>query len=474
MRFLNPQRHCVFRKSAVVIATLRSGRTLLAPSTDLAPTKAMTDTITVFLADDSVLIREGVGAMLRRENDLDIVGVAEDYDGLVEGATKAVANVVVSDIRMPPNFQTEGIDACKEIRKRLPGTGIVILSQYDDPDYAISLLAEGAAGFAYLLKDRVAEGDQLARAIREVATGGSMLDPGIVAALINPVRSDGDLTPEEENLLTMVAEGKPIKAIAATCMTTSTAVAEAIERLFIKLAKGVSTGSDRALRRLRILQQAIADREEQGETLSRLLPGGVAERLRREGRAFGESERLTVTVLMSDIRGYSTIAEHVDPSQLAMQLNRHRAEMNHAIIGAGGTVMQYVGDAVMAVFGAPEPKADHADGALAAALAMHQAQAAVNQDWGTTGLPAFGLGIGLSTGDVAAALLGSEERVEYTVVGDSVNLCQRLQQLGEPGQTVLSEPTWDLLTAKPSEFERLDAQAVKGRDTPVAPYRIGP
>ena len=136
--------------------------------------------------------------------------------------------------------------------------------------------------------------------------------------------------------------------------------------------------------------------------------------------------------------------------------------------------MQYVGDAVMAVFGAPEPTPDHADGALAAALAMHRAQAEVNREWCVTGLPAFGLGIGLSTGDVAAALLGSEERVEYTVVGDAVNLCQRLQQLGEPGQTVLSEPTWALLTTKPIVFERLDAQAVKGRDTPVAPYRIGP
>ena len=144
-------------------------------------------TITVFLADDSVIIREGVRAMLQREADLDVVGVAEDYDGLVQGAIATAPQVVVSDIRMPPNFQQEGIDGCKEIRKRHPGTGVVILSQYDDPDYAISLLSEGAAGYAYLLKDRIAEGDQLARAIREVATDGSMLDPAIVDALVNPV-----------------------------------------------------------------------------------------------------------------------------------------------------------------------------------------------------------------------------------------------------------------------------------------------
>ena len=136
--------------------------------------------ISVLVADDSVIIREGVRAMLAAETDLAVVGSAEDYDTLVAGAEAYEPQVIVSDIRMPPNFQQEGIDACKEIRKRHPGTGVVILSQYDDPDYAISLLSEGAAGYAYLLKDRIAEGDQLARAIREVATGGSMLDPAIV------------------------------------------------------------------------------------------------------------------------------------------------------------------------------------------------------------------------------------------------------------------------------------------------------
>ena len=148
--------------------------------------------------------------------------------------------------------------------------------------------------------------------------------------------------------------------------------------------------------------------------------------------------------------------------------------MNRAILAEGGTVMQYVGDAVMAVFGAPTPSEDHADRSLAAALAMHAAQAAVNEEWSLTGQPAFGLGIGLSTGEVAAAMLGSEERLEYTVVGDAVNLAQRLQQLGQPGQTVVSEATWANLTVQPFPAERLDAQLVKGRDNPVAPYRIGP
>ena len=430
--------------------------------------------ITVFVADDSVIIREGVRAMLAREPDLDVVGVAEDYDSLVAGAEAAAPQVIVSDIRMPPAFQREGIEACQQIRKRHPGTGVVILSQYDDPDYAISLLAEGAAGYAYLLKDRVAEGDQLARAVREVATGGSMLDPAIVNALLRPVSADGDLAPADEELLGLVAEGRPIKAIAAARNTTPAAVAEDVEKLFRRLAEGVSAGAGGALRRLRLLHEAIVEREEQGEQLSRLLPTGLAEKVRLEGRKIGETEAVNITVVMSDIRGYSGIAEHADPAALAGQLNMHRAEMNRAILAEGGTVMQYVGDAVMAVFGAPVAQADHADHALAAALAMHERQDEVNRRWEDEGLAPFGLGIGLSTGDAAAALLGSEERLEYTVVGDVVNLSQRLQQFASPGQTVLSEATWAALSSPPADAEKLAPEIVKGREAPVASYRIGP
>lgn len=425
----------------------------------------------MFVADDNVFIREGVKAMLSRQTDIEIVGEAEDFDGLVAGAEGAEPNVVVSDIRMPPNFHNEGIEACKLIRKRHPGTGIVILSQFDDPDYAISLLSEGAAGYAYLLKDHIAEGDQLARAIREVASGGSMLDPAVVSALMNPVRRTGGLDADDDALLEMVAEGKPIKAIAAATKSTPAAVEARVEGLFVRLAEGVSAGTAGALDRLKRMHTAIMSREEQGESLSRLLPTGVAEHIRARGAHAGDSEVLNLTVLMSDIRGYSTISEHTDPSSLAQQLNRHRAEMNRAILDAGGTVMQYVGDAVMAVFGAPEPTTDHADRALVAAHAMHAAQVAVNEQWIVESLEPFPLGIGLSTGDVAAAMLGSDERLEYTVVGDAVNLCQRLQQFAADGEIVVSDLTWDQLSVKP-EAEDLGPHLVKGRTTPVRPRKI--
>ena len=431
--------------------------------------------ITVFLADDNLIVREGVKALLQRQPDLEVVGVAADYDELVSGADALAPQVIVTDIRMPPSFQREGIEAAKQLRLRHPGTGVVVLSQYDDPEYAISLLSEGAAGYAYLLKDRVAEGDQLARAIREVATGGSMLDPKIVEALVRPVTTEDGLalTPSDEDLLRMVAEGKPIKAIAVLRQTTAADVADSIERLFLTLAQGLSSGTAGCLERLKMLHQAIVQREEQGESLSRLLPGGIAEKLRAEGRRIGETETLQVTVLMSDIRGYSTIAERTSPSLLARQLGEHRAEMNRAILGEGGTVMQFVGDAVMGVFGAPVAQPQHADRAVAAAEAMHAAQEQVNQRWTADRLEPFGLGIGLSTGEVAAALLGSDERLEYSLVGDTVNLSQRIQQWAEPGQTVVSEPTYRALTVV-VPADALEPRLVKGRQNPVAAYLVVP
>ena len=113
--------------------------------------------------------------------------MAEDYDSLVAGVVATQPHVLVTDIRMPPSFQREGIEAAREVRQRCPGTGVVILSQYDDPEYAVSLVAEGSAGYGYLLKDHIAEGNQLVDAVRAVATGGTALDPSIVDALVRPV-----------------------------------------------------------------------------------------------------------------------------------------------------------------------------------------------------------------------------------------------------------------------------------------------
>jgi len=434
------------------------------------------DAIRCVLADDNLIVREGVRALLARAGAIDVVGVAGDYDELVAVAMELHPQVVVTDIRMPPTFQSEGIEAAKEIRKRNPGTAVVILSQFDSPEYAVQLLAEGAAGYAYLLKDRVADGGRLAQAIREVATGGSMLDPEIVSALVNPARRDDVLTPDQESLLLEVAEGRPVKAIAHSRMLTPETVNDQIEELFLALARGASDGQVDALKRLRQLHTAILEREEQGQTLSRLLPGGLAAKLRDDKGAAQRTEKLNVTVLMSDVRGYSGIAEKADPALLAGQLNDHRRRMNDAILAEEGTVMQYVGDAVMAVFGAPNPQEDHAERAIRAALAMHANQKELDAKWATEGLEPFGLGIGLSTGEVAAALLGSTERLEYTLVGDTVNLSQRLQDLARPsGTTVASGPTLRQAGLEDSPaWTPLGDQMVKGRETAVEAFAHHP
>lgn len=426
--------------------------------------------ISVLLADDSLIVREGLRALLGMADDIEVVGVAEDYDGLVRLAKQLSPQVIVTDIRMPPTFQREGIDAARLVRNHLLGTGIVILSQFDDPEYAVALLSEGASGCAYLLKDSVAAGDQLARAVRTVSTGGTLLDPKIVEALVRPVSETG-LSSTEEELLNLVAEGITIKAIAVKRERTGAEVSASVEQLFLKLARQASGGQKAALQNLRRLHQVIVDREEQGEMLSRLLPSGIADRLRLGGKGLPDTQRLIVTVLISDVRGYTTIAEASDPSDLSGQLKDHRTVATDAVLAAHGTVMQFVGDSVMAVFGAPEAQSDHADNALRAANAMQRAQLELNREWQAVGLPTFDLGVGLSTGLVAAALIGSNERAEYSLVGDAVNLAQRLQQFASGGEIVLSEATYAALEQAPAT-ERIGPAPVRGRRNPVTAFRV--
>ena len=233
---------------------------------------------------------------------------------------------------MPPTFQREGIEAAKEVRKRHPGTGVVILSQYDDPEYAIALLAEGAAGYAYLLKDRLAEGDQLAQAIREVATGGSMLDPAIVNALVRPVTTSDELTPTTRSCSAMVAEGKPIKAIAAA-QHHPRGRADAVEALFLNARPGRERRRTARCAGCACCTRPSSTARSRARRSAGCCPAGIAEKLRTDGRRIGETDDSMVTVLMSDIRGYSGIAEHADPTVLAGQLNEHRARDEPAILG---------------------------------------------------------------------------------------------------------------------------------------------
>jgi adenylate cyclase len=291
--------------------------------------------------------------------------------------------------------------------------------------------------------------------------------------------SDGTAAPAEPGSAHVVyvaspVDGSPLAWVAVDPrLAGQTEFVEAVLR-----AAGTALDNARLQAELRAGQRQAelsSRRLDQAEATYRrmtcLLPGGLADRLSRDPAAFTTTELLTVTVLMSDVRGYTALAETAPPARLAAQLNEHREAMNEAVLAHGGTVMQYVGDAVMAVFGAPEALEGHQDRALAAAAQMHASQEALNAGWAARGQPPFGLGIGLSTGQVAAALLGSQARVEYTVVGDTVNVASRLCDAARPaGNTVASAATISGSTAA-AGYEILPALQVKGRTATVAAYQ---
>ncbi|HEX9711032.1 MAG TPA: response regulator transcription factor [Actinomycetota bacterium] len=197
-------------------------------------------TIRVVLAEDNYLVREGVKTVLEQESDVEIVAACGDYDALLAAVAEYEPDVVLTDIRMPPTSTDEGIRASAAIRDSHPDIGIVVLSQYDDPEYALALLEKGAAGRGYLLKERVGDAGQLAGAIREVAAGGSVIDPKIVEGLVaarsrtkeSPIER---LTPREREVLGEMAQGKNNAAIAGGLFLTERAVEKHINSIFSKL-----------------------------------------------------------------------------------------------------------------------------------------------------------------------------------------------------------------------------------------------
>jgi DNA-binding NarL/FixJ family response regulator len=193
----------------------------------------------VVLAEDSYLAREGIEQVLAAAG-IDVVATCEDYDSLVAAIEANRPDVVVTDIRMPPTKTDEGIRIATELRERDAEIGVVVLSQHDDPAYALALLEAGSEGRAYLLKERVTEQSQLAHAVEEVARGGSVIDSKIVESLVGArARADGsglgELTVREREVLAEIAKGKSNAAIAESLVLTKRAVEKHINAIFMKL-----------------------------------------------------------------------------------------------------------------------------------------------------------------------------------------------------------------------------------------------
>jgi len=189
------------------------------------------------LAEDSVLLREGIARLLE-DAGFEIVGQVDTPDDLLRRIGFSKPDVAIVDIRMPPTHTDEGLQAARRIRERFPNVGVLVLSQYVEPAYAMELLQESAEGVGYLLKDRVADVDEFAGAVRRVAQGGSALDPTVISQLVGRRRSDdplSSLTPREREVLELMAEGRSNNGIAERMVVTERAVEKHVTSIFGKL-----------------------------------------------------------------------------------------------------------------------------------------------------------------------------------------------------------------------------------------------
>ena len=196
--------------------------------------------IRVVLAEDHYLVREGVRGLLDSQADIDVVAVCVDLDSLLAAVEAEHPDVVVTDIRMPPGNSDEGIQAAAQLRTSDPNVGVVVLSQYATPTYALALLESGSEGRSYLLKERIQDVEQLASAIRAVAEGGSVIDPKVVEALVGEnTRAEesplSQLTPRERDVLREMAIGKSNAAIGEALFLTESSVEKVIHSIFSKL-----------------------------------------------------------------------------------------------------------------------------------------------------------------------------------------------------------------------------------------------
>jgi DNA-binding NarL/FixJ family response regulator len=196
--------------------------------------------IRVAVADDDLLVREGIEHLLGTDPEIEVVAVATNRDDLVEAIEREAPDVVVTDIRMPPKLQNEGVEIAQMLRTTSPRTGVIVVSHYVEPDYALALLNGGTAGRGYLLKERLGNREQLTSAIRQVAAGGSVIDPEVVEALVDARSRDHHsalerLTAREREVLGEVATGKSNAEIARSLFITKRAVERHIGSIFAKL-----------------------------------------------------------------------------------------------------------------------------------------------------------------------------------------------------------------------------------------------
>jgi DNA-binding NarL/FixJ family response regulator len=231
----------------------------------------MTESVSarVVVAEDSFLIREGIRSALEQDADeIEVVEYCSDLPTLLQAVERHRPDVVITDIRMPPTHTSEGIQAATALRTSHPDTGVIVISQYVSPHYALSLFEEGTGGRAYLLKEHIGHRIQLVSVIREVAAGGSVVDPKVVDVLVEArTRAKnsqlGKLTPREREVLAGVAAGQSNSAIAGSLFMTRRAVEKNINSIFSKLGLRDET---EVSRRVRAALLFLAEQDDEGDS----------------------------------------------------------------------------------------------------------------------------------------------------------------------------------------------------------------
>lgn len=424
----------------------------------------------VVMAEDNLLVREGTKQLLQSTGEIECVGVASDAEEAARLVRELSPDAVITDIRMPPSFHLEGIELALEVRARYPETGVVVLSSHDDPEYALALFKDGSAGLGYLLKERVADPEQLIRAVREVARGGAVMDPKIADILVSREASSSGISGSDQKLLELMAAGLSYDGMAEKMGIPVTAVDLEVSQVLKRLAEAASQGLQVAVNELRKLHASVVEKEKNTVALSKFLSPQVAKGVVSVSQEMLVPAEVELTVVFTDVRGYTRLSETTDPQVMREILNEHLTAMSDVVLDRDGMVDKFLGDSVMAVFGAPIPSPDHALRALACAEAMLHKQEALNARWGAEGKPPFSIGIGVNTGIATAGSVGGA-KLEYTVVGDAVNVAQRLNSIAGGGEIVASEAT--AAAAGLAELE-IETVSVKGREQPVRVVRLRP
>lgn len=367
----------------------------------------MTSPVRVVMAEDSPLLRAGLAQLLAADAAVELVAVAADLDELLAAVEQHRPDVVLSDVRMPPTGTNEGVRAAELLRSSHPGTGVLLLSQYDEPACARRLLEGGASGRGYLLKDRVAEPAQLVAALRTVATGGSVVDPVVVDGLLRRRDEARQMTSVQRQVLLEMAKGHDETAIATLLGVTPAAVAAEVASLIGLLG--------------------VAD----------VAGVGAASAVLSELLAVPASGGRLATVVFTDIVGSTEVLGQMGDIAWEQLLRQHDAATTEQVLRRGGSVTSRAGDGMLALF-------PSATAAVDAAHAMVEQVARLGLQ----------LRVGLHAGEVQVDRNGAS--------GIAIHVGARVLDACSPGQVLLTSTVADLLAGSPVEVVERGRRTLRG------------